>query len=392
MKINKNVFKYVSKETHKTIKLLAAKGRGDLTAEDALTAVYLLTRDKDPEISDTARESFLNFRFDLTIKALEKRLDPVIIEKLTSMHPMNTELLVHIARSPFTGDETLQKLALHGNIEIVRALSENLARIKKKPFIYDAMKKNNNTPDEVFLKVSDFLGVDQAEIVEMDGKEVIDVAAVESKAAGATDDENKGEAAADLGVSMFAAATNAKKADEETPKTLGDSETEGHELSEEELDKQVSETDVPNELKNDAPEKPKNLIARLKEMNVAGKIKLALEGNKEVRETLVKSTNKLVYTAVLKSPRITDDEIIKLTSTKGTSEDILRLISRKREWMANYRIKHTLITNPKTPPGIAIKLLNHLNKKDIEKLAKGRGLSSALSSAAKKVLDLMNKK
>ncbi len=66
MKINKDVFRYVSKETNRNLKLLAAKGRGDLKAGDKLTAIYVLSRDKDQEVSDTAKKTFISLNFDMT--------------------------------------------------------------------------------------------------------------------------------------------------------------------------------------------------------------------------------------------------------------------------------------------------------------------------------------
>ncbi len=402
MKINKDVFRYVSKETNRNLKLLAAKGRGDLKAGDKLTAIYVLSRDKDQEVSDTAKKTFISLNFDMLMHALDGKLDPLIIEKIVSMYPKNLKVLLKVVENPYTSDQVLQDLATTAQEPVIEALAENFVRIQQKPFLFDAMKKNPHTPKQVLDRLGEFMGIGEKEEEEKEEEKKADANedVKEVDAAGEAAKDEDPEQKEQAPVSIFAAQVEASKdAGKDESSSLGDDETEGHDLSQEELDKEVEKAEVPDELKKEEEEeeeeeeeKPKNLTQLVKTLNVAGKIKLALEGNKEVREMLIKSTNKLVFLAVLKNPKITEEEILKLTVTKGTSEEILRHISRNREWMQNYQIKQTLITNPKTPAGIAIKLLNQIQDKDVEKIAKSRGIPSAVSSAAKKILASRKKK
>ncbi len=122
-------------------------------------------------------------------------------------------------------------------------------------------------------------------------------------------------------------------------------------------------------------------------MTVAEKIKLALTGGKEAREVLIKDSNKMVSMSVLKNPRITEDEVIKLTASKSTPDELLREVARNKEWLKNYRIKYNLVTNPKTPLHLSMRLMSHLFEKDLQKLAKSKSIPSALAVAARKVLE-----
>ncbi len=126
---------------------------------------------------------------------------------------------------------------------------------------------------------------------------------------------------------------------------------------------------------------------QISRMTVAEKIKLALTGGKEAREVLIKDSNKMVSMSVLKNPRITEDEVIKLTASKSASDELLREVARNREWLKNYRIKYNLVTNPKTPLHISMRLMGHLLEKDLQKLAKSKNIPSALAVAAKKALE-----
>ncbi len=67
------------------------------------------------------------------------------------------------------------------------------------------------------------------------------------------------------------------------------------------------------------------------------------------------------------------------------------MISLNKEWLKNYSIRLALIHNPKTPPGIAIRLMPYLSKKDLKDLAGSRNVSSLISSNARKTLAAKSK-
>lgn len=135
-----------------------------------------------------------------------------------------------------------------------------------------------------------------------------------------------------------------------------------------------------------------NIYKAIKEMSMGQKIKLALSGNKSSRELLVKDANKIISLAVLKNPRISEDEVMKVANTKGTPEDLLRQIARNKEWIKNYSIKMGMISNPKTPLAISIKLIDTLYENDLHKIAKSKNVPSALASTARRKLDMKAKK
>lgn len=135
-----------------------------------------------------------------------------------------------------------------------------------------------------------------------------------------------------------------------------------------------------------------NIYQIVKDMSMGQKIKLALSGNKSARELLVKDANKIISIAVLKNPRITEDEVLKVANTKGTPEDLLRQIARNREWVKSYSIKMGMISNPKTPLAISIKLMDSLYENDLQKIAKSKNVPSVLASTARRKLDAKGKK
>jgi hypothetical protein len=133
-------------------------------------------------------------------------------------------------------------------------------------------------------------------------------------------------------------------------------------------------------------ERRENLYQMILKMPVPQKIRLAMLGNREARKLLIHDRNKVISTAVLRSPKLTDSEILHFAQEKGTPEDVILTICKRRKWLKTYQIKLALINNPKTPLPKAIQFLNHLHDKDLQALSRNKNISSALSQTAWQVL------
>ena len=123
----------------------------------------------------------------------------------------------------------------------------------------------------------------------------------------------------------------------------------------------------------------------IQSMPVPEKIKLAMTGDKEARGVLVKDSNRQVQDAVLENPRITDNEIVAIVTSRITSEEILRKVADNRSWVKYYQVRLGLVSNPKTPLPISLKLLDTLMLADLRRLAKSKGISNVIASAANRL-------
>ncbi|MBI4746807.1 MAG: hypothetical protein HY786_09830 [Deltaproteobacteria bacterium] len=77
-------------------------------------------------------------------------------------------------------------------------------------------------------------------------------------------------------------------------------------------------------------EKHKSIYQQILTMGISAKIQLALKGNKEARSILVKDPNKLVCSAVMKSPKLNDAEALTYAKSRNVSDEVLRLISMNK--------------------------------------------------------------
>lgn len=150
----------------------------------------------------------------------------------------------------------------------------------------------------------------------------------------------------------------------------------------EDLDEEKTEA-----LVNETTEKDlsSNLYAMILTMTAAEKAMLSLKANRQARMLLVKDPNKLVSTAVMRSPRLTDNDVEVISRTKEVSEDVLSLIANNKRWMRKYIVMKNLALNPRTNHTQALSFLNRLNNNDIKNSARDHNLPAVIRSAAMKL-------
>ena len=130
-----------------------------------------------------------------------------------------------------------------------------------------------------------------------------------------------------------------------------------------------------------------SLIRRIMLMKVKDRIKLGMKGDREARSTLVRDPNKIVSTAVIHNPRITDQEIEAISAMRAVSDEVLRQIAMNRAWARSYPIIHNLARNPRTPVGTAMGLLTRLYTRDLKALAQNRNVSESVRRQANRLTE-----
>ena len=130
-----------------------------------------------------------------------------------------------------------------------------------------------------------------------------------------------------------------------------------------------------------APERV-SLIRRIMLMTVKDRVKLGMKGDREARAILIRDSNKIVATAVIKNPRITDHEVETISAMRAVSDEVLRLVAMNRAWARSYPIIHNLARNPRTPLPTSMSILPRLRTKDLQGLSQNRNVSEAVRRQA----------
>jgi RNase P/RNase MRP subunit POP5 len=123
----------------------------------------------------------------------------------------------------------------------------------------------------------------------------------------------------------------------------------------------------------------------LASLSVIERVKLAMNGTREHRAQLIRDPNRLVASAVLSSPKVTESEVEAFAKMGNVSEEVLRIISTNRTWVKQYSVALGLARNPKTPPAISMHLLHRLTERDVKALAADRNVPELLRNAARRL-------
>jgi hypothetical protein len=247
-----------------------------------------------------------------------------------------------IALNNATDDNTIAWLATLPHPRVVDIISQNQERLLRHEDIVDALGANPLTGRAVIERILSFLGLEEREATEDDD---------------AVLDEKEAEAA--------------------VLEMLGEDMGDIARLLASERDRKIEDEDE---------DQDGNLYSIVQKMSVMQKIKLARLGGKEARSMLVKDRNRIVSSAVLASPKLTETEVITYAQNRSIGDEMLRIISNNREWTKNYQIKLALTMNPKTPIPQAVKFLNYLQDRDLRTLMKSRDVSNNISAHARRIL------
>ncbi len=119
-------------------------------------------------------------------------------------------------------------------------------------------------------------------------------------------------------------------------------------------------------------------LQKISRLTVGQRVQLAMKGNKDERFILIRDGSKVVSSAVLQSPKLSDAEVETFSAMKNVQESVLRDICRSRKFMKNYSVIRNLINNPRCPLDLGLTLINHLLLNDLKNLSLNKNVSETL--------------
>ncbi|MGI9103595.1 MAG: hypothetical protein ACR2IF_14245 [Terriglobales bacterium] len=126
-------------------------------------------------------------------------------------------------------------------------------------------------------------------------------------------------------------------------------------------------------------------LQRISLMTVGQRVQLAMKGNKEERYVLIRDGSKVVSSAVLESPKLTDQEIEMFASLKNVQESVLRGIAGKRKFMKSYGVVRSLANNPRCPLDVQLTIAKNLLNPDLRALSMNKNVSETVRKVALKL-------
>jgi hypothetical protein len=130
-----------------------------------------------------------------------------------------------------------------------------------------------------------------------------------------------------------------------------------------------------------SPEKSQNTWDRMRTLSQMEKILLAVKADRTERAFLLNDNDPRVLLSVLRNPRLTVDEVVRLAKSSFLNFQIADVIVKTSQWMASLDVRLGLINNPKTPQAFGLRILPTLPESEVKAIARG-GTSMALKQAA----------
>lgn len=275
-----------------------------------------------------------------------READPKVLEFLTyiAIEEGKRDLIERIIKNPNTPLQALLLIAENGTAEDLEILISTQIKLIAFPELLEGAKKNKN--------LTPFLSAKLREIEE----------------------------------EFFVKAEKEVKEEEKVPPAPDPELLTDEELNPEILPSEFLEI-LETEEKTAVPKEKYTTWYRISKMNVSQKIKLAILGDRNERNILIRDPNKIVALSVLENPRITESEIESIAKMRNVCDEVLKRIGTTREWVKNYQIACALVKNPKTPVSVSLPLLGKLLPKDLKSISISKDLPEVIKRTAKRLLD-----
>jgi hypothetical protein len=326
------------------IVLTIARGFLPLAQEDLVPVLAYLGSTGDPELTELARASLTDVPSRVVIDfAANESAAPDHLERLmrVTTDPYVLEALIRNRAVP---DIAVAELARRAEPRVQEVIVINHSRILRAPEILDALLANatinanvrrlvHEVREEFFLKKIVRPADEEPEIIDIPLDPIAD---------------------------LLERAETQQEEEEAAAPTL-----------------QLTESEKKDE-------RASVVWTRLQHMGVGEKVRLAFRGDRMIRMLLVRDRNKLVCSAVMRNPRMNEQEAEAIAGMRNVDEEVLRILGMRRDWMGKYKIMFTLIRNPKAPLGVVLPFINRLTLRDLKGLKDDRGVQQVVREMARK--------
>jgi hypothetical protein len=334
-----------------------ARGFLPLAQEDLVAVLAYLAGTGDEEIAGQARTSLSDIPSRVTLDfAANETVDPSHLMRLMNVST-DVAVIEALIRNRSVPDFAIAELAGHAAGPLQEIIVINQARILRAPEILDALLANPALTAEARRRALET----REEFFDKKARLQAMADLVEPEMLAEPDD-----AIADL---LQRASELDAQPPEETASTL--------------------QTLTESEEKDDSK---KAIWTRLQFMSVSEKVQLAFRGDRMVRMLLVRDRNKLICSAVMRNPRMSEQEAEAIAGMRNVDEEVLRLLSTRRDFMSKYNIMLTLARNPKAPIGVVLPFINRLTLRDLKALKDDKGVQQVIREMARKTFLARNAK
>jgi len=369
-------------------RLAAASGFLPLPQSDLLEVLVVLQDVEDSEIAEAAKETLASQAVDdLLTAARSSETSSAVLNYLAAFSKDNREIHEAVVLNNRTPDEAIAGLAsTTSDSSLLDLIAANQQRLVRFPKIIDAILANSDRSGEAERRARET----RQEFFEKErgAQQIAQELRSRGNSAAAEFFENS-----DLtgGLSIDDAWLIAQHIE------VSDAELDNSWLPTERYEELKLETQEDRDANfkraveserlevGELPPERVSLMRQLMFLNARDRMKLAMKGDREARSILIRDSNRMVATAVIHNPRVTDQEVENIAAMRTVADEVLRLIAVNRNWARSYPVIHNLVRNPRTPIPTVLSTLPRIRTKDLINLTQNRNVSEATRRQAQRL-------
>ncbi len=320
--------------TNRSLQVLAAQGLVPLPPEELIPIQIALTSSPDEEIAEKASEALNQLEPRLAIEYLREQAGP---NELTyfGRHSRDVDLLTAIVRRPDVPRELLSEMASAVPPEVQEPLVLRQDAILELPDILWSLESNPELTSYAKRRIWEYRE-------HLLPKEKVPPKSEEEVAAEA-------DALTDAEVQEAIDEVKLQPADGKVDEVSG--------LS----------------------------AGQVRLLSVPVRVKLARNADRQMRALLIRDTNAQVAVTVLYNSSVNDQEVELIASSRNVVDEVLDVISKRREWIRKYSIAKALVKNPRTQLSTAIQLVPRMMLRDLRDLSRDRNVPDGVRTTAKRL-------
>ena len=359
-----------------SLRLNAARAMLPMPPGILVRVLAFLSHDSEDQVAEAAKKSVNDLPEGFVLEVITGRdVHPAILDYYGRAYVHDDRFTEGLILNPATADDTIRYMASNmKNPDRLEVIARNQVRFLRYPAIVEALYYNPETHMGSISRVIETAARHEVSLHHLPGFKEVE--------------------ASILGESVL----RQKQEDGE----LTEKETEELESSENETDlndeafrqmlREASDEVEEYGAQAELDESKKPIWRAIAEMSPAQKVRLALTGNASARKLLIRDPKRIVNAAVLKNPRLTDQEVMYFANQKSLSDEVIRTIAKNREWTRLYGLKLALIKNPKTPTQMSMWFIKSVFPKDLQNIAKDKDVPGFIQKTARRMLQQKDKK
>lgn len=364
-----NLQNHIKPESPAPLKMMAARGMVPAPPEFGVRLLYQLSFDSDASVASEAKQALEVMPVNILLMPLQTEQPDSVLDWIAEIRREDEAVIEAIVLNKGVDDKTIAMLAGSVNAKLCDLIAHNQVRILRAPLILEELYKNAHARMSTVDKLLDLA---QRNNVKLEGLPGVQQAL----------DSNE-----DLGLQLDEHAD--AHADQDFEQLL---EQEVHRAEIEEVECAQKEAELEHltrrereqaQLKEAEDDESKPLFARLQNMSIAKKVRLATVGSREAAMLLVKESNRLVHMAAIQNPRLQYSDVKKLATNKSMPDGVVRYMATNRDWTKHYDVMVSLVNNPKTPLSDTMSFLVRLRTNDLRQVMRNRNVPHQIARQAK---------